>query len=78
MIFFWLGQIIGDKGKLGVVTRGREDDEEPTAGPWPLSRKDLSQFEANGLKQINFEEMWGDEDEPVKRFVVEYERSTYF
>lgn len=61
-------------GKLVVVTRGREDDEIPTELPWALSRKDLSQFEKNGLKQTHFEEMWGDEEEPVKRFVVEYQR----
>ena len=61
-------------GKLVVVTRGREDDEIPTELPWALSRKDLSQFEKNGLKQTHFEEMWGDEEEPIKRFVVEYQR----
>lgn len=61
-------------GKLVVVTRGREDDEIPTELPWALSRKDLSQFEKNGLKQTHFEEMWGEEEEPIKRFVVEYQR----
>ena len=62
------------KGKLLVVTRGREDDEIPPELPWALSRKDLSRFEANKLKQIYFEEMLGDEEEPIKRFVVEYEK----
>jgi SAM-dependent methyltransferase len=62
------------EGRLVVVTRGREDDEEPTELPWALSRKDLSQFERNDLKQISFEEMLGDEDEPVRRFVIEYQR----
>ena len=61
-------------GKLVVVTRGREDDEIPPELPWALSRRDLSRFEANGLKQIGFEEMLDDESPPVKRFVVEYER----
>lgn len=61
-------------GKLLVVTRGRENDEEPTELPWALSRKDLSRFEANNLKQIYFEEMFGDEEPPEKRFVVEYLR----
>jgi len=59
-------------GKLVVVTRGREDDEEPLELPWALSHKDLSRFEYNGLKQIHLEEMLGDEEEPIKRFVVEY------
>lgn len=61
-------------GKLVVVTRGREDDETPPELPWALSRKDLSRFETNGFKQIQFEETFGDEEEPVKRFVVEYLR----
>ncbi|HEY0429905.1 MAG TPA: class I SAM-dependent methyltransferase [Pyrinomonadaceae bacterium] len=61
-------------GKLVVVTRGREDDEIPTELPWALSHQDLSRFQINGLKQLHFEEMLGDEDEPIVRFVVEYER----
>lgn len=61
-------------GKLIVVARGREDDEIPTELPWALSRKDLSRFEANHLKQVHFEEMLGDEEEPIRRFVVEYEK----
>jgi SAM-dependent methyltransferase len=69
-----IASFVKDNGRLVVVTRGREDDEEPTQMPWPLSRGDLSQFGSNGLTQIDFVEMMGDEDEPVLRFVVEYER----
>ena len=63
------------KGRLLVVTRGREDDEIPPEIPWALSRQDLSRFEANGFRQTRFEEMFGDEEEPIARFVVEYERN---
>lgn len=70
-----IANFVAFRGKLVVVMRGREDDEIPTELPWALSRKDLSRFEANGLKQIDFAEMFGDEDEPVKRFVVEYEKT---
>ena len=69
-----IADFVAEKGKLAVVTRGREDDEIPLELPWALSREDLSRFEANGLKQTDFEEMFGDEDEPVIRFVVEYKR----
>lgn len=62
------------RGKLVVVTRGREDDEIPPEMPWALSRKDLSRFEENGFRQISFEEMPGDDETPEPRFVVEYER----
>lgn len=59
-------------GKLVVVTRGREDDETPTELPWALSRRDLSRFDENGLKQTYFEVMQGDEEPPIPRFVIEY------
>ena len=65
---------VAEKGKLIVVTRGRENDEIPPELPWALSRRDLSRFEKNGLTQTHFEEMLGDEDKPIKRFVVEYEK----
>lgn len=61
-------------GALLIVTRGREDDEIPAELPWALSRRDLSRFEANGFEQTFFEEMPGDEDPPIPRFVVEYVR----
>ncbi len=63
------------RGKLLVVTRGRADHEIPAELPWALSRKDLSRFEENGLLPVHFEEMFGDEEEPVKRFVIEYKKN---
>lgn len=69
-----IARFVAPRGELLVVTRGRGDDEEPTELPWALSRRDLSGFEANGLKQIGLTEMLGDEDEPITRFVVEYRR----
>ena len=63
------------RGKLLVVTRGREDDEIPLELPWALSRKDLSRFEVNRLQQIYFEEMFGDEEPAIKRFVLEYQKN---
>lgn len=61
-------------GEIVVVTRGRENDEEPAQLPWPLSREDLSRFRSNGLEQTHFEIMQGDEDPPSDRFVVVYKR----
>jgi len=69
-----IANFVGLRGRLAVVTRGREDDEIPPELPWALSRRDLSRFEENGFRQISFEEMPGDEEPPIKRFVVEYER----
>jgi SAM-dependent methyltransferase len=69
-----IANFVALRGKLVVVTRGREDDEIPAELPWALSRKDLSRFDENGFRQISFEEMPGDEEPPIPRFVVEYER----
>ena len=67
-----VASFVAPGGKLVVVTRGRDDDEETPQLSWPLSRKDLSRFEQNGLRQIEFNDFIDDED--TRRFVVEYER----
>jgi hypothetical protein len=66
-----VASFVAPGGKLVVVTRGREDDEETDVLPWPLSRRDLSRFGENGLTEISFTEMPDDED--GRRFIVEYE-----
>lgn len=65
---------VAENGKLVVVTRGREDDEEPNEMPWPLSRRDLSRFEQNGLMQTDFVVMDAEKENEPHRFVVEYTR----
>jgi SAM-dependent methyltransferase len=59
-------------GRLVVVARGREDDEQPDQLPWPLSRRDLRRFEDRGLVQTGFVRTLGDDEQ--QRFVVAYER----
>lgn len=68
-----IAAFVAEKGRLVVVTRGRDNDEEPHELPWALSRHDLSRFEQNDLQQIDFVIMPGEEEEPP-RFVVEYVR----
>ena len=65
---------VGEGGTLVVVTRGRGDDEEPDILPWPMSRRDLSRFETNGLKQLSFTELPPENEDEPSRFVVEYKR----
>ncbi len=69
-----IASFVAPTGRLLVVTRGREDDDVPLELPWALSRKDLSRFVENGLRQAHFEIMPGDEEGPIPRFVVEYEK----
>jgi SAM-dependent methyltransferase len=67
-----IAKFVKKDGKLLVVTRGREDVEEPLELPWALSKHDLSRFAENGLRQNQFIEMFGEEEVPIRRFVVEY------
>src|SRR4051812_48922319 len=68
-----VSSFVAPAGRLVVVTRGRADDETPEQLPWPLSRSELARFAENGLIEIDFREIWDDEDEQI-RFVVEYVR----
>jgi len=67
-----IAAFVAPGGKLVVVCRAREDDDKPDQLPWPLSRKELSRFEEDGLEQTYFDEIW-DEEEEQTRFVVEYQ-----
>jgi len=67
-----IAKFVAPGGRLVVVTRGREEDELPDKLPWPLSRRELSRFVENGLRQTDFVVMLDDEGE--RRFVVEYRR----
>lgn len=69
-----IADFVGEGGTLVVVTRGREDEEEPDELPWPMSRRDLSRFETSGLSRMDFVEMPPDEEGEPSRFVVEYKR----
>ena len=71
-----IAAFVAPEGELVVVTRGREDDEEPLELPWALSRKDLTRFETNRMKQESFSELFDDdEEEPIPRFVVLYKKT---
>ena len=64
---------VARNGRLVAVCRGREDNEEVGEVPWPLSKSDLSRFEANGLTQTDFREFLDKEDEQ-RRFLIEFRR----
>lgn len=70
-----IADFVAPDGRLLVVTRGRADAEIPDELPWALSREDLSRFATHGLAEIYFEEIPGDEEDPIPRFVIEYEKN---
>lgn len=69
-----IADFVAEGGTLVVVTRGRNDEDEPDILPWPMSRRDLSRFDENGLTQVSFTEMPPIEEDEPPRFIVEYRR----
>ena len=69
-----VASLVAAGGELVVVCRARGDEEEPEQLPWPLSRRDLSRFDENGLHQVGFEEIEPDEEGDTPRFIVRYRR----
>lgn len=62
-------------GELVVVQRLRADNiSDPDGPPWALSRAELKMFVDQGLKEVEFETFFGDEEEPIERFVSLYWR----
>lgn len=68
-----VASFVAPGGELVVVCRGRENGEEVSQLPYPLSREDLRGFEAAGLQEIEFNEVRDDIDDE-QRFVVHYKR----
>lgn len=62
-------------GALLVIARGREPNDDPGLMPWPLTKDDLEPFAQSGLKMISFEDFFDQENPPVRRFRVQYNKS---
>ncbi len=64
-------------GRLLIVCRGRQADEDPVRIPWPLAREDFDLLIEDGLEEVRFED-YTDETEkpPCRRFRVEFGRPT--
>lgn len=61
-------------GVLLVIARGREPNESEGKMPWPVTRQEMSIFQAQGLCQLMFEDYIDGEEPPVRRFRAAYIR----
>jgi ubiquinone/menaquinone biosynthesis C-methylase UbiE len=59
-------------GLLLLIARGREPSDPEGQLPWPLTRAELSAFQAARLKELSFEDLRHPEDPTVRRFRVLY------
>jgi SAM-dependent methyltransferase len=69
-----LVKTLAPDGLLLIIARGRDEDEDRGNMPWPLSRAELAELEALGLRQETFENYFDDEEATVRRFRVTYRK----
>ncbi len=67
--------LLAQEGTLLVICRGRSPEEPPGDMPWPLTKEDLEVFKSAGLRQVQFEDYFDQEEPPTRRFRVEYQRA---
>jgi SAM-dependent methyltransferase len=59
-------------GKILLIARGREENDPEGSMPWPLTRRELDEFAAAGLREESFEDYLDSESPPVRRFRAVY------
>ena len=59
-------------GEILLIARGREENDPEGLMPWPLTRRELEEFTALGLREKSFEDFLDRESPPVRRFRVSY------
>lgn len=69
-----LADCVAPGGDLLVIARGREPADPPGQMPWPLTREELNVFKTFGLVEASFEDLYDDEQPPVRRFRILYHR----
>ncbi len=67
--------LLAKDGTLLVICRGRSPEEHPGEMPWPLTKEELEVFTHAGLRQVQFEDYFDQEEPPTRRFRVEYQRA---
>jgi 2-polyprenyl-3-methyl-5-hydroxy-6-metoxy-1,4-benzoquinol methylase len=67
-------QFVAEGGKLLLITRLRHSENEPDGPPWPLSIKELSNFEKHGLTLIEQQEFVQEATPEITTLRLEYLR----
>lgn len=67
-----IASLVAPGGRLLVITRVRDFDDEPDGPPWPLSEKELAQFKEFGLSEISRHKFIEGDQIQVEQVRIEY------
>jgi 2-polyprenyl-3-methyl-5-hydroxy-6-metoxy-1,4-benzoquinol methylase len=70
-----IAELIAPSGRLFLFARARNDSDPPGSMPWPLTEKELREFEKLGLQPQSFEDFLDEEEPPVRRFRAIFRRN---
>jgi hypothetical protein len=63
-----LAGLVRKNGMILLIARGREEDDPEGLMPWPLTRSELDQFAALGLREQSFEDYLDEASPQMRRF----------
>ncbi|MEV5751201.1 class I SAM-dependent methyltransferase [Actinoallomurus sp. NPDC052308] len=66
-----VADLVAPGGTLLVIARAREESDDPGRMPWPLTRAEVESFP---LPAVRVEDLFDDEDPPVRRWRAEFRR----
>lgn len=69
-----IASFVAPGGTLLIIARGRDPKDDRGSMPWPLLRKEVELFAAQGLTPDGFEDFMDEETPPVRRFRAVFRR----
>jgi SAM-dependent methyltransferase len=69
-----VASLLAPGGNLFVYASGREPEGDPGSLPFPLTKQVLSQFQALGLEEVQFEDLRSEQNPPSRFFRVHYRK----
>jgi hypothetical protein len=65
---------VAPQGRLFLCARAREESDPPGQILWPLTAREVREFEKHGLATESFDDLIDDEVPPVRRFQAIFQR----
>ena len=71
-----ISSFVSTGGDLLIITRARDVHEKEGKMPWPLMQSEVMTFEKFGMKCMNFEDYTDNENPPIRRFRVHFQKNS--